>query len=218
MNPRSIAARVAAALGALALAAALASCSFSRPSPVKNTFLLEPRLPSAASSPKAATLRIGTINVAAPYRDRAFVYRTGELEYESDFYHEFLVAPASMIAQATAKALDAANVFARVVPSGSAPEEGDYVLEAFVSDLYADARAKPAQAVLGVSFYLTRTTFPSAVVWSQRYVERAPIDGTSAAALASAWNEGLSRVLASLAKDLSTADLAAPSRAAATLK
>ena len=189
------------AFAALALAV-VAGCSLSRPSPVKSTFLLDPRMPPAAASTRPDTLRIGTINVAAPYRDRSFVYRTGELQYESDFYSEFFIAPASMIAQSTAKALDAAKLFARVVPSGSAPEEGDYVLEAFVSDLYADARAKPAQAVVGISFYLTRTTFPASVVWSRAYVERTPVAGTSADALAVAWNDSLSRVLASLAADL----------------
>jgi ABC-type uncharacterized transport system auxiliary subunit len=200
---------LARALYALALAATLAGCNLSRPAPVKNTFMLDPPLPPAAASTKPATLRIGTLNVAAPYRDRAFVYRTGDLAYESDFYHEFFVAPAPMIAQATARALTAANVFARVVPSGSAPEDGDYVLEAFVSDLYADARQKPAAGVVGITFYLTRTTFPAGVVWSRAYAERAALAESTPQALAQAWNDALGRVLASLAKDLAAADLRA---------
>jgi ABC-type uncharacterized transport system auxiliary subunit len=201
-----------AALAALALAATLAGCSLSRPSPVKNTFMLEPPLPAAAASTRPATLRIGAFNVAAPYRDRTFVYRTGELAFESDFVHEFFVAPAPMIAQATARALAAANLFTRVVPSGSAPEEGDYVLEAFVSDLYADARQKPAAAVVGITFYLTRTSFPSGVVWSRAYVERVPLKESAPEALALAWNEALGRVLAALARDLAGADLGAAAK------
>jgi ABC-type uncharacterized transport system auxiliary subunit len=198
----TLTARRGARLVALAFAALLAGCTLTRPAPVKNTFLLDPALPPPVTAAKPATLRIGTLNVAAPYRDRAFVYRTGELQFESDFYHEFFVAPGPMIAQAATKALSQANVFARVVPAGTAPEEGDYVLEGFVSDLYADARQKPAAGVVGITFYLTRTSFPSSVVWSKSYREQEPLAQTTADALAQAWNAALGRVLASLVRDL----------------
>ena len=195
-----------AALAVLALTL-VAGCNLTRPAPVKATFLLDPPLPAAAASPKASTLRIGTFNVAAPYRDRAFTYRTGDVKYESDFYNEFFVAPGPMIAQATTKALTAANVFRRVVPAGTAPEEGDFVLEAFVADLYADTRERPAAGVVGVNFYLTRTTFPSAVVWSRDYRERVALSAGTPEALASAWNEALGRVLTRLAQDLAAEEL-----------
>lgn len=207
MTPDRLA-RLPALVAALSLALLVGACGLSRPSPVKNTFLLDPKMPAAAAKQKPVTMRIGTINVAAPYRDRSFVYRTGELQYEGDFYHEFFIAPGAMIAQSTAKALDSAGVVARVVPSGSAPEEGDYVLEAFVSDLYADTRQKPATAVLGVSYYVTRTTFPSKVVWSKAYVERVPLATSTPETLAASWNEGLSRILGALARDIEAADLA----------
>lgn len=198
------------ALAALAFAVAMTGCSLTRPAPVKNTFLLDPPLPPAVATPKPATLRIGTFNVSAPYRDRAFTYRTGDVKYESDFYNEFFVAPGPMIGQATSKALANAKSFARVVPAGTAPEEGDFVLEGFVSDLYADAREKPAAGVVGVSFYLTRTTFPPAVVWSRDYRERVPLAASTPEALAHAWNEALGRVLGRLARDLADADLGKP--------
>jgi cholesterol transport system auxiliary component len=194
------------ALG-LAFAVALAGCSLTRPAPVKNTFLLDPPLPPAAAAAKPSTLRIGTFNVAAPYRDRTFTYRTGDVKFESDFYNEFFVPPGPMIAQATTKALAGAQAFARVVPAGTAPEDGDFVLEGFVADLYADTREKPPAAVVGINFYLTRTTFPSAVVWSRDYRERVPLAAATPEALAQAWNEALGRVLAALARDLAAAKL-----------
>lgn len=201
--------QVAGALAALAFAA-LAGCSLTRPAPVKSTFLLDPPLPPAVSAPKPATLRIGAFNVSAPYRDRAFTYRTGDVKYESDFYNEFFVAPGPMIGQATSKALANAKPFARVVPAGTAPEEGDFVLEGFVSDLYADAREKPAAGVVGVNFYLTRTAFPPAVIWSREYRERVSLAASTPEALASAWNEALGRVLRKLTQDLAEADLRSP--------
>ena len=200
----------AGALAALALAVAIAGCSLTRPAPVKNTFLLDPPLPPVVATSKPGTLRIGTFNVSAPYRDRAFTYRTGDVKYESDFYNEFFVAPGPMIGQATSKALASAKPFARIVPAGTAPEEGDFVLEGFVSDLYADAREKPAAGIVGVNFYLTRTTYPPAVVWSRDYRERVPLAASTPEALANAWNEALGRVLSKLTKDLADADLRAP--------
>lgn len=199
--------RVLVVVLVVALGVALASCSLTRPSPVKRTFLLDPPLPAAVASAKPFTLRIGAFNIAAPYRDRAFVYRTEGLKYESDFYNEFFVAPAGMIAEATSKALAGARVFDRVVPSGTAPEEGEFVLEGFVTDLYADARTAKPEAEVAVSFYLSRTTFPSAVVWSRDYRERVALAANTPEALAQAWNAALGNVLARLVRDLESAAL-----------
>jgi len=198
--------RVAGLLGALAITL-VAGCSLTRPSPVKNTFLLDPPNPPAVAAPKPGTLRIGTFNVSAAYRDRAFTYRTGEVKFESDFYNEFFVAPGAMIGQATAKALAAANVFTRIVPAGTAPEDGDFVLEGFVAELYADTRERPAAGVVGINFYLTRTAFPSGVVWSREYRERVALGASTPEALANAWNEALGAVLRKLSQDLAALDV-----------
>ncbi len=76
----------------------------SRPAPVKRTFLLDPPLPPAnAAPPKPLVLRVGAINVAAPFRGKTFVYRRSDLGYEADYYDEFFVPPATMLADATAQ-------------------------------------------------------------------------------------------------------------------
>ena len=49
----------------------LAGCSaVTRPAPVRQTFLLEPKLPPAAAQPQPAALRVGAVNVAAPFRGK----------------------------------------------------------------------------------------------------------------------------------------------------
>jgi cholesterol transport system auxiliary component len=195
-------------VGATLVAFALAGCSLTRPAPVKRTFLLEPPAPPAVATAKPATLRIGTFSVGEPFRDRSFVYRTSELGFETDFYDEFFVAPAPMIASATQRALASANVFARVVPGSSVPDDGDFVIEGFVSELYADTRRSPSEAVIAITFFVSRTAFPSTVVWSKAYAQRVPVAGTTPDALAAAWNAALGNVLAELARDLAAADLA----------
>jgi hypothetical protein len=112
-SSRSLLPRVVRALAVTAFAAAavaLAGCSISRPSPVKRTYLLEPALPAAVASPRPAALRVGMINVGAPYRGKSFVYRLDELKFEADFYSEFFVAPAALLSESTAKALTGRRV------------------------------------------------------------------------------------------------------------
>ena len=201
------------AFGAVALivvAAMLTACSFTRPSPVKRTYLLEPVVPPAAGVQKPGTLRIGALAVAAPFRGRQLVYRSDELSYEADFYSEFFVAPAAMLSEATARALGSANLFKRVIPPGAAPEDGDYVLDGFVNELYGDARdpAKPA-AALSITYYLSVLNPASgpSVIWSREYRQRVPISGTNPDSVVRAWNTALTSILADLARDLSTTNL-----------
>jgi hypothetical protein len=113
MNPAVFLSRRRALASALALT--VAACgALSRPSPVKSTYLLEPPAPSNKSAtPGAATLKVEAIAVAAPFRSRTLVYRESDLKYESDFYEEFLVSPATMIGEATARARESAEQFAR---------------------------------------------------------------------------------------------------------
>jgi cholesterol transport system auxiliary component len=200
--------------GVAAALASLGACSFSRPAPVKTMVLVEAAPPPAAATTRAASLRIGVINVAAPFRGRTLVFRKDDITYESDFYSEFFVAPSAMLAEATAKALVAAKVFKRVIPPGAAPDDSEYVLDGFVSELYGDLReaGKPA-AVLTATFYLSSATAAAVtakVLWSREYRQRVPAADVSPAALARAWNTALSTMLADLARDLATADLSAP--------
>ena len=89
-----------------ALAALLAACSaITRAPAVRQTFLIEPAPLSAVTQSQPGALRVGTISVAAPFRGKSFVFRIDELRYETDYYDEFLVTPASMLTDQTARAL-----------------------------------------------------------------------------------------------------------------
>jgi hypothetical protein len=90
-----------------------------------------------AAAQKPLTLRMGALAVAAPFRGRQLVYRYDDLKYEADFYSEFFVAPASMLSEATARALVSSNTFKRVIPPGAAPDDGDYQLDGFVTSCMA---------------------------------------------------------------------------------
>ena len=212
LPPRMSRRRAFAVIASVAAMATLSSCSLSRPAPVKRTFLLEPAMPAVAATPRPTSVRVGVVSVAAPFRGKAFVYRESELKYDADYYDEFFVAPAIMLSEATAKALTAANVFRRVVPFGAAADDGDYVLDGFVSELYGDVRNPAAPvAVITAAFYLSPTNVVApGVIWSREYRQRVAASNASPEAMAKAWNTALSAILADLARDLAVADLPKP--------
>ena len=196
------------AAAAAAALAAVAGCSFTRPSPVKETFVLEPAYPPVAAKPQPGLLRVGTLTVGAPFRGRSFVFRESDLQYETDYYHEFLVAPAANIGEATARALSAAKVFASVAPAGVVVDP-DWILEGFVESLYGDARdmAKPV-AVLTITYYLRHGDGDAGVpIWSRRYERRVPFTAGNTSAYVVALNGALGDILVELARDLSAVSL-----------
>ncbi len=209
--PRASFPDLARLLALLATVALVGGCALSRPAPVKQVFLLEAAVPAPAAKPQPGTLRVGTVGVAAPYRGKALVFRQSELGYDADFYTEFLVIPSAMIGDATARALDGARVFARVIPPG-APPDGDWVLDGFVGALYGDRRdpARPA-AELAITWYLSRAdAATSTPFWSKEYRRRVPVSGTTADAHATALTAALGEIVAELARDLAAVPL--PSR------
>jgi cholesterol transport system auxiliary component len=200
-----------AMLAAVAFAALAVGCSFSRPAPVKQEFLLEVPSPPPVAKSQSATLQVRAVTVAAPFRSRSFVYRTTDLRYDSDFYTEFVVSPGAMLADGTARALERSRVFARVVPPGSAPD-GDFVLDGFFDAFYVDLRdpAKPA-AEVSVTYFLSRGD-PLAGVpfWSKQYQRRVPIDGSSVDRQAAALSSAFAEVMRELSTDLAAVNLPKP--------
>lgn len=198
---RSLAVAAIAALG-------LAAGGCTRPPPIKGTYVLEPALPAPVARTQPGLLRVGAMVVGAPFRGRSFVFRESELKFETDYYHEFLVAPGANIGEATARALAAAKVFTTVAPIGVVVEP-DWFLDGFVDALYGDARTldKPI-AVLTITYFLRRGSGDAGVpIWSKKYERRIPFTSGSADAYTAALNTALGDILAELARDLSAAQL-----------
>lgn len=188
---------------------ALAGCSaISRPSPVRQTFLLDPLAPPAVAHSQPGALRVGAINVAAPFRSKTFVYRVSDLRFDTDYYVEFLVPPATMLTEQTTRALDHAKPFARIAGPGAAAD-AEWVLDGFATALYADTReASQPAAELDITYYLTPTAGSQETpVWTREYRQHVPMRDATPVAYAEALNKAFGEIVAELARDLAAAQL-----------
>ncbi len=202
--------RVAATIVALVALAMIGACSLTRPAPVKASYLLEPAWPSPAAKAQSGSVRVGAMTVAAPFRGRSFVVRDTDLRFDADFYHEFFVPPAVILADATTQALVRARLFADVTRPGVVAD-ANWVLDGFVGALYGDARdpARPA-AVLEITYFLSRDDSGASVpVWTRSYQRRIAFAAGETSAYVAALNTALSEILAELAGDLAAAQLPA---------
>ena len=142
---------------------------------------------------------------AAPPLGRELVYRETDARYESDFYNEWFVIPDVMLTQQTTNWLAAAGLFQHVMDS-SGSLVPTHILEGMVTALYADYRANPAKAVIGLQFVLIHDKAASAdLIWHNHYRNEVEVRERSPEALVSGWNKALQITLTSLETDLNKA-------------
>ena len=192
----------------LALVAACSGCvSLERGYPDKRYFVIEAAENPRPSNPSAdETLQVSEMRVSPRYAGRSFVYRTSETAYESDFYNQFLVSPASLVTEEVRKVLIESQLFKYVISSSNSLQPS-YVLEGTVNVLYGDFRnANSPKAVLEMEFFLTSEIPAKAgVLMQKRYAKVVPVQGHSPETLVKGWNEALESIVASLVADLKAA-------------
>ena len=189
--------------------AACVTVGIERSYPEKRYFALEIRADLHPANPRVEqTLEVSSLRVSPRYSDKNFVYRISDAGYESDFYNEFLVAPALLITEEVRKGLGNAQVFKHVIgPSSQA--QPSYILEGTVNALYGDFRKMSApMAVLETEFFLN-STLPEkpGIVMHKRYSKAVPLSSRSPEALVQGWNEALGAIVISLAADIKAANL-----------
>ena len=180
------------------LVAGLSSClKFDKPSPDKNYFALSvSRSGPAAKQPLLSTLRVQRFLVSPRYNNRAFVYRSGDLNYESDFYNAFFLQPGVMFSEETARWLDQTGIFQQVMLS-STQVAAEYVLEGYVDALYGDYRDdRVPKAVLSMTLSIVNDrAVPPKMVIRKQYSREIPLTLQNPDILAKGWNEGLKHIL-----------------------
>ena len=176
--------------------------------PQKHTFMLNAdRETTARPVLTEKPLIVSRFRSAPQYESKGFVYRKGELDYESDYYNEFLALPGSMISEEVRKWLAKSGLF-RFVSDSQDIEESHYNLDGSVTALYGDySQGMPPHAVLEIRFSLSQKSKDrSAIVFQRDYREQIPVKGNSPEQLVRGWNEALRKILTALEEDLSKSD------------
>lgn len=190
----------------LALGLSAGCLKLERARPEKEFFLIEAQRPQAAQGPAArmdGTLQVRRFQIGPAYDSPAFVYRTSDSGYESDYYNAFFVMPASMLTEQCTRWLDASKMFERVVPLSS-QVRGEYLLEGNVIALYGDYReASQPRAVIEMQILLLRDGVGEYEVVEHRdYSAHEAVTGRGGEALVAAWNRGLASILRDMESDL----------------
>jgi uncharacterized lipoprotein YmbA len=187
----------------------LAGCvTLERSYPDKQFFVLEIEAVKPIHTPGHGVLQISSVRISPRYEGKSFIYRLSDTSYETDFYDEFLIAPATLIAEELVKGLTRAELFQYVIDSSSQlpPTHG---MEAAVNALYGDFRNSGApKAVLEMEFFVSKATAgKSEIAMQKRYAQAVALEGRSPDALVKGWNRALEAILRDLIADLKSASL-----------
>ena len=156
-------------------------------------------------SPRATdeVLRVVTLSVSPQYEGKDFVYRKGDVVYESDFYNEFLISPTDIFTEQVRQWVAKSGLFAQVADL-SGYNEPTFFLGGTVTALFGDFRDISApKAIMEIEFLLSRdVSAKGEAAFQNRYHREIPLDGPSPQALVKGWDEALRQILTDLEKDL----------------
>ena len=156
-----------------------------------------------SQSPRAETLRVGKVRVAAAYGGEALVYRLDDVRYQADPYHAFIADSGSMFASRIAEGLGHTGPFKSVTqPETLRPAR--YILEATIVELYGDFRPgrKPA-AVMAVQFAVLDQSTPRLTVVHERTIaSRIDLAQASPDELVRGYGKALADILSRLVAEL----------------
>ena len=173
--------------------------------PEKRSFVLDVGAPPQETPANGAiVLKINKLRVSPLFAGRAMVYRVADLQYESDFYDEWFVAPGTLVTQQVHQWLSRSAGFETVVV-GTNHVEPTHLLEGTVTEFYGDFRAAP-RAVLGLELHLL-DALHERQFFRRTYHQDVPLSDQSSEALARGLTEALRAVLVDVVKDITAVEL-----------
>jgi cholesterol transport system auxiliary component len=174
--------------------------------PEKRSFVLDVgALPQDTPANGAVVLKINKLRVPPLFAGRAMVYRVADLQYESDFYDEWFVAPGTLVTQQVHQWLSR-SAGVQMVVVGTNHVEPTHLLEGTVTEFYGDFRAAP-RAVLGLELHLLDAIHERQSFFRRTYHQDVPLSDRSSDALARGLTEALRAVLVDVVKDITAVEL-----------
>lgn len=191
-------------LGLLSLPIVTIGClNLNKSYPEKRSFVLDVASEARPVAQDAtAVLKVGKFRMSPLFVGRTMVYRTGELQYENDFYNEWFISPGSLLTQQVHGWLSKTGRF-RFVLMGTNHIDPTHTLEGSVTEFYGDYRqAGSPKAVLSLELHLLEETKERQVVLQRTYRHEVSLADRSPDALAGGLTEALRLSLSDFDKDL----------------
>ena len=131
------------------------------------------------------------------FGDRYLTYRTGDTNYEQDFYNQLMVSPAAMTRDQVAIWLKGSPLVAFVLKDGPLSSPG-YVVDGKLLELCGDYRSESSpKAVLRLQLTVSNVQpGNAATVFQKIYSAEIPMASISPQVLTEGWNAGLGQILA----------------------
>ena len=190
---------------AVTVAAAAGCLDLKKSYPEKRSFVLDVGAPQQeAPSIGVIVLKINKFRVSPLFAGRAMVYRVADLQYESDFYDEWFVAPGTLVTQQLQQWLSRSTGIQLVI-AGTNHVEPTHLLEGTVTEFYGDFRTDP-RAVLGLELQLLDALHERQPLIRRTYHQDVALSDRSPDAVARGLTEALRVVLVDLAKDIAAVE------------
>lgn len=199
-----------AGISSLALLMIIVSgCSgLSKSYPERSYFMFDvPPVAQKSAPVKGAIAEVARFNVSPGSEGKEFIYRTGGVSFESDFYNQFFRPPGAMLTETTIRWLGNTGLFQEVL-STVTQAGANYFIEGNVVQLYGDYRSSP-KAVMQIQFLLLKYTSEdtyddnTGIVFANSYTSEIPIAAKTPNDLMMGWNTALGEILNAFLGDLS---------------
>lgn len=149
-------------------------------------------------------LEIRRFTIDSAFAGKGLIYRTGQFEYESDFYSEFLISPSAMVTEKTRNWLSGSGLFKRVLDIGSQIDP-THIIEGNITALYGDLRDESSpKAIMEIRVFLLKAGAGEepVLVFGQKYKASANIEPDGPEGMVEALDRCLEKILSSLERDL----------------
>jgi cholesterol transport system auxiliary component len=190
--------------GLILIALTAAGClNLNKSYPEKRLFVLDVGTPQQETpSNSAIVIKINKFRVSPLFTGRAMVYRVADLQYESDFYDEWFIAPGALVTQQFHEWLSRTGRF-RFVLLGTNHIESTHRLQGSVAEFYGDYRlAESPKAIFGIELLLFDELNERRAIFRRTYHQEVPLVDRSPEALAGGLTQAVRLVLVDLEREL----------------
>lgn len=172
--------------------------------PARQYFSLDITRKAPPVTAQPGILRVRRFRVSPRFDTRSLVYRTGDVQYDTDFYNEYLTDAGAMVSESARNWLLQGGSFATVVDSSSSLSE-DFVLEGVIQNLSGDFRSSPRAEVSVQLFLISSSATNGGVVFQKLYNRSIALPEKSPRALVVGLGSGLSEIFTELETDIVSA-------------